>query len=113
MPYINVNISKKLNEDDKDALKSKLGALISILPGKTEDVLMVGISDGYSMYFSGQKKDTAFVEVRLYKQSDFDSKSRFTKEVFKFFEEKFGIDGGSLFLCIAEYDSWGFKGNLK
>lgn len=112
MPYINVNISKKLGDADKDTLKSKLGELITILPGKTEDVLMVGINDACTMYFAGQKKDTAYVDVRIYKQCDFESKSRFTKEVSRFLEQRFGIDGGSLFLSIGEYETWGYRGAL-
>ena len=44
MPYIDVNVSIKLSDQEKDNLKSKLGELISIIPGKTENVLMIGLT---------------------------------------------------------------------
>lgn len=113
MPYINVNISKKLNDDQKNVLKTKLGELISILPGKSEEVLMIGINDDYTLYFSGKKGDIAFVEVKLFKQSEFEHKAEFTKECFKLFEKEYGVDGNHLFFNISEYETWGFRGVLK
>jgi phenylpyruvate tautomerase PptA (4-oxalocrotonate tautomerase family) len=113
MPYIQVNTSKKLNEQDKDAIKSKLGELISILPGKSESVLMVGVNDSDAMYFGGEKKDLAFVDVRLFKESDFESKSRFTEAVFLFLKQKLGIAEENVFLSIGEYNTWGHNGRLK
>ncbi|MCX7711505.1 MAG: phenylpyruvate tautomerase MIF-related protein [Clostridia bacterium] len=114
MPYINVNISTKLSEAEKDTLKAKLGELISTIPGKTEEVLMIGINDGYTLYFSGEKKEkVAFLEVRLYKESTFECKAEFTQKVFEVFEKDFGVTGDNLFMTFGEYDSWGFRGVLK
>lgn len=114
MPYIEVNISKKLSDQEKDVLKAKLGELITILPGKSEDVLMIGISDGYTIYFSGQKKEkVAYLNVNLYKESEFEYKAEFTKKVFGFFEKEYGVTGDNLFMTFREYGCWGFKGVLN
>jgi hypothetical protein len=114
MPYIDVNVSLKFSDQEKDTLKAKLGELISMIPGKTEDVLMVGINDGYTLYFSGQKKEKiAYVNVKLYKQSEFEHKAAFTRKVFEFFENEYGITGDNLFMNFCEYDSWAFRGDLN
>lgn len=114
MPYINVNISKTLSDGEKDTLKAKLGELITIIPGKSESVLMIGINDGYTIYFSGEKKDkVAFLDIRLYKQSDFEYKAEFTQKVFELFEKEYGITKENLFVNFGEYECWGFKGILK
>lgn len=112
MPYIHVNTSKDLGGKGKEKLKTKLGELISLLPGKSEDVLMVHISDGQDMYFKGEKRDVAYLDIKLFRESDMESKSKFTSEVFRLFEREFGIDGGNLFLSISEYNTWGFLGSL-
>lgn len=114
MPYINVNISTKLSNQEKDNLKSKLGELISIIPGKTENVLMIGINDDYTMYFSGIKKEKmAFLNIKMYKQSEFEYKNELTKKIFEFFEKEFDITGDNIFMTFDEYDSWATRGMLK
>jgi hypothetical protein len=114
MPYIDVKMSIKLSDQNKDDLKAKLGELITLIPGKTEAVLMIGINDGYTLYFSGQKKEkVAFMEVKLFKESAFEFKAEFTRKVFEFFEKEYGITGDNLFLTFGEYESWGVKGALK
>ncbi len=113
MPYIDVNISKKLSDNEKDSLKAKLGELISILPGKTEKVLMIGINDGHSMYFSGQKKDIAYINVKLFKPSEFEYKNELVKKIFEFFEKEYAITSENMFMNFDEYDTWASKGTLK
>jgi len=114
MPYIDVNISIKLSDHQKDDLKSKLGELITIIPGKTENVLMIGINDGYTMYFSGQKKEKlAFLNVKLYKQSEYEYKNELTKRIFELFEKEYGITGDNIFMTFDEYESWATRGMLK
>lgn len=114
MPYINVNTSKSLANEEKDALKSKLGELITIIPGKTEKVLMIGINDDYTMYFGGEKKeDLAFINVKLYKESEFEYKAEFTKKVFELFETEYGIQSHNIFMSFDEYNSWASRGELK
>jgi len=114
MPYIDVNITKKLSDDEKDILKTKLGELISIIPGKTEDVTMIGINDGYTMYMSGQRKEKlAYLNIKLFKQSEFEYKMELTKQIFEFFEKEFDITGENMYMNFDEYDSWATRGTLK
>lgn len=113
MPYIDVNISKKLSDDEKYVLKAKLGELISIIPGKTEAVTMIGINDSYTMYMSGQKKEKlAFLNIKLYKSSEFEYKNELTKKIFEFFEKEYDIAGENIYMTFDEYDSWGTSGTL-
>jgi phenylpyruvate tautomerase PptA (4-oxalocrotonate tautomerase family) len=114
MPYIDVKISKKLDNQEETTLKSKLGELISVIPGKSEDVLMIGIDDEYAIYFSGQKKEkVAYINVNLYKESGFEYKAEFTKKVFEFFEKEYGFTKNNIFMTFGEYNSWGANGELN
>lgn len=112
MPYIDVKISKKLSEEEKTGLKAKLGELIAIIPGKHEGVMMVGISDGISMYFGGKEGNTAFVEVLTYKESEQKYKAEFAKAVFEYFEKALDVPGDRLFLNMLGCECWGYKGGL-
>ena len=70
MPFINSKITTKLTKEKKDLIKSKLGEIITNIPGKSEDYLMVGFEDEYSLYFRGEELQFgAFVEVKYFWKS--------------------------------------------
>lgn len=111
MPYINIHVSVQLDDDQKNSLKTKLGELITIIPGKSESVLMIGIQDGMSIYFAGEKKErVAFIDVRVYGPAPAPEKAAFTREIFALFSEDLAISGDNLFMTFTESDNWGFKG---
>ena len=63
MPFIDTRVTVKLTDEQKDTLKTELGKAITII-NKTEPYLMVGIQDGYDLYFGGEKLEKgAFVGI--------------------------------------------------
>lgn len=113
MPYIDVKVTVKLSDAEKDNVKSRLGELIALLPGKTEAVLMVCLTDESNIYFSGLKKEkAAFINIKLFRESGFEYKEEFTKKVFEFFDKDLEITKDSVFLTFDEYNSWGTNGSL-
>lgn len=55
MPFINSKVNITLSEEEKTALKTRLGQAISLIPGKSESWLMIGFEDNCSLYFKGKK----------------------------------------------------------
>ena len=113
MPYICVNLTKKLTDSQKDAIKAGLGEQIALIPGKREKALMVDFSEGHTMYFAGEKRDLAFVDVRCYKAAAFEDKKAFTEAVFALLEREAGLTADDVYQSWGEYDTWGTKGSLK
>lgn len=114
MPYICVSVSKTLEENQKEQIKADLGSLISLVPGKTEEVTMVRIEDGCTLYKAGKAlANGAFVEVRLYGAAPQRDKEKFTEAVFLSLEKQLGTQPNDIYLNIFELESWGTKGKLK
>jgi len=113
MPYIQVNISQKLSDLQKSALTTRLGELITLIPGKTDAVTMVDISDGRSICKGGHPIDGGFVDLRLFGTTERPAKEAFTTAVFQAMQELLGIESDKLYLNILELDSWGSHGRLK
>ena len=66
MPYIDCKLTGTLDEEKREAVKTKLGRAISILH-KPESYLMVGFTEGYALYFAGKKLEKgAYVAVSLF-----------------------------------------------
>ena len=53
MPFINSKISTSVSAEQEQALKTRLGQAISIVPGKSENWLMLGFEPNYNLYFRG------------------------------------------------------------
>ena len=114
MPYICVSVSKTLEASEKDQIKSELGSLITLVPGKTEEVTMVRIEDGCTLYKGGEALcNGAFIEVRLYGAAPRSDKEKFTEAVFLSLEKLLGTQACDIYLNIFEMESWGTKGKLK
>lgn len=114
MPFINIHVTGTLDQAHKDALKTRLGQIVTILPNKHESGLMVDISDGHSMYFQGNRLDKcAFVDVRLYKQAPFEEKDQFVKALFEALEQIAGVPQNCVYLNFIELETWASHGSLR
>ena len=113
MPYIAINTSQKLSDAQKEKIKAELGRLIAIIPTKIEAYLMVDFSDARTFYKAGQKVEGAFIDLRLFRKSEFEPKKKFTEETLKMLSSELGIKKENMYLTIMEFDDWGSDGTLK
>lgn len=111
MPYINANLSQKLTEENIEALKCEIGKLLSLI-GKSEQHLMVDIESGKNMYFKGKKEPSAYIDVRIYGNCDYERKNKFTQALFEIIEKITDIKKSNVFVSIQEFPNWGMNGGL-
>ena len=99
MPYINTVTTRKISDSERNEIKSELGKIISLFPGKSEDWLMLSFSDDVKMYFRGDDgEDTAYVEVKIF-------------GICELYEEKLGIPSERIYVKYEECDKWGWNGS--
>ncbi len=111
MPFIDVKTVKKLTDDQKDELKTRLGRAVSLI-GKSEGYLMVGINDGYTLYFGGNKLDDgAFVSVNLFGASSSQAYSAMTGEICNILSDIIGTAGNKVYVTYGEFKNWGWNGS--
>ena len=71
MPFINSKISTSVSAEQEQALKTRLGQAISIVPGKSENWLMLGFEPNYNLYFRGDNSEPlAMVDVSVFGDED-------------------------------------------
>lgn len=113
MPYIAINTSKPLSEAQKDQLKTVMGEKITVIPGKSESRLMIDISDGHTMYFAGEKRELAYVDVKCYGTTEFENKKTFTEIAFEVVQQITGLPQDGIYLTYSEFENWGTLGTMK
>ena len=62
-------MTKKLTDEQKESVKSALGKAVANMR-KPESYLMVGISDGYDLWFGGKKLESGEVIVICFASYD-------------------------------------------
>ncbi|MEA5003117.1 MAG: hypothetical protein VB081_06425 [Christensenella sp.] len=113
MPYINLNTNKQLAPEQKQTLKTQLGDLISILPGKTAEQTLIKIADECDMYRRGFDDALCMIEIYLYQMQPFGCKADLTKAIVALMEKDYGIPAPNLYIKFDEMPVWGVDGALK
>lgn len=112
MPYIHVSTSKKVTDADKERIMKDLGQKISILKGKSEQWLMVKVSDEQAMCFQGDKVEPcAIIEVSVYGTFSGPEYQRLTGALTETVESIASIPGERIYVKYFETPHWGWKGS--
>lgn len=112
MPFINVEVNVKLSEQNKNTLKSQLGEAITILPGKSESWLMIGIKDECTLYFKGDNSSKlAFIEVKSLGKCQKSVYDKFTEKISSIFNEVLDICLDNIYIKYEETEYWGWNGS--
>ena len=107
MPYLGIHISKTLTTEEREQVKSELGAAISLIPNKREELLMVEFLEGSAMYLGGQQSGAlAYVDLRCYKSASYEENKAFTEEAYRVLREALKLEAGQVYMTITEYQNW-------
>lgn len=111
MPFINSKVNVPLTEEVKEALKTKLGQAISLIPGKSENWLMLSLEDNCSLYFKGKNNTKmAFIEVKIFGRAAERDYERLTEEISKIYRDTVGIAQDKIYIKYEEAEHWGWNG---
>ena len=111
--YVKKKYNLLIGDRTAEELKKTIGQKISLIPGKTEAALMVDISDNHTMYFAGEKRKLAYVDVRCYGSTEFENKKALTEALFDAVELHTGLHDDSIYLTYTEFSNWGTRGTMK
>ena len=119
MPYMEINTSLELNDEEKHQLCEDIGEFISIVPGKSREITMMNLKAGCYIEFPGLSNPcpptvpSINIEFRILGRSPFRSKKDFVREVTSMLCEKYSFEPWRVFVNIFECDSWGFRGEYR
>lgn len=112
MPFISTKVNVKISKEKEEILKSKLGKAIELIPGKTEDWLMLSFDDQCNLYFKGVSEDKiAFVEVKIFGKATKADYAKLTKAITDILNQELDINSDRIYVKYEEVDHWGWNGN--
>jgi phenylpyruvate tautomerase PptA (4-oxalocrotonate tautomerase family) len=112
MPYISTKTTVTIDSEKREAIKSKLGKAIELIPGKSENWLMISFDDACPMYFKGSnEKPLAFLEVKLFGKASEEAYRKLTKAITEIIHEELSIQPDCIYVKYEEVSTWGWNGN--
>lgn len=112
MPFIRITTNRKLTLHQEIQIKEELGKLITILPDKKEENLMIHMEDNQIMYFRGDDEKCMMVSISLYKESPLESKQLFASKLIEMLEKLTSVPASQQYVSFMEYQNWGKQGEL-
>ena len=107
MPFVQLNLGKKLNEEQKNSLQLKVGEIMPLISGKNIKNTIQQIIDDCSLYSGGEKIEGAYVEARLYLPATKEDKTAWSNAISQLLIEDLGIKAEQIYLNIVEMTEWG------
>lgn len=92
MPFILSHISSPVSKEQETRLKSGLGRVISLVPGKSEQYLLCGFEDNAHLYLRGDDSEpVAYIEAAIFGNESHAGYDEFTAEVCRLYSDVLGI----------------------
>lgn len=111
MPFIQLKTNRKVSKEDEVQLKSFFGRDISLLPGKSENWLMVEIEDGRKLYFKGNDEPCAILEVKVYHSGGILPYDGLTEKLTQDVSHVLHIPMERIYVEYEETPFWGWNGS--
>lgn len=109
MPYIDISTNATLSSEQLDNIKYLCGRAISLIPGKSEQYLMVKVTDKANLWFQGDESTAAMVEISLFGKASRESCESLTKEICGILEREANIPPQRTYVKYQFVDNWGYN----
>ena len=112
MPLISLNTTKTITKEAEAELRREFGEKIALLPGKTEDWLMLRFTDGCRMAFRGKAApDMAMIEVSLLGSAANEAYEKLTAALTEVVSSVLKINTDMVYIKYSETEHWGWNGS--
>ena len=99
MPLLNISTNKEIKNEQM--LLSKSSELISSLLNKSEDFVMVKLTDSLKMFFSGTNEPCCFIEIKSIGSIE---PSTISKPMCEFFSRELDISKERIYIFFQNVD---------
>ncbi len=112
MPFIHTRVNRPISKETEQTLAKAYGEAISLLPGKTENWLMLQFEENCRLWFKGKDEQAlAFVQVQVYGGSTASAYDALTGRICTLLEKEMHILPENIYVKYEETDHWGWNGS--
>lgn len=113
MPFIQVQLSLKIDNSQKNALQLKLTDAVSTAFSKPKTYIMAEIEDEKSLFMGGNKLENgAYIDISLLGSAAKPACQILTKTICDILKNDFGTEGNNVYVTYHPVDLWGWNGMM-
>lgn len=111
MPFIIAKTNKRVSESQAEQIKTRLGKAISLVPGKSEDYLLVEVQEKCRLYLRGRSDEAiAYITVSIFGNESHSGYAELTAEITRIFSEVLGVPPANVYVKYDDISVWGTGG---
>ena len=111
MPFITCKVNQPISREQETALKSRMGKAIELVPGKSEQYLLLALEPESRLWLQGDdSQPAACIDVAIFGNEGHFGYPEFTAEVTRAFGDVLGIPAGNVYIKYEDITAWGVGG---
>ena len=111
MPFIETKTSVSVSREQLSALKEAFAKAIEIIPGKSEEWLMLNTVGDCNMAFRGDMDTpSAMIKVEIFGKAKNEEYDRLTEEICSVASAILGVPSDRIYVRYEEVSHWGYNG---
>lgn len=111
MPFIVSRVNVPISPEQEQRLKSRMGKAIELVPGKSEEYLLLGFEQNCHLYLRGDNsRPMAYIEAAIFENEGHRGRDALTAELTDIFREVLGISSDHIYIKYEDITAWGVGG---
>ncbi len=111
MPFIKIKVSCPVSKEQEAELKTRMGKTIELVPGKSEEYLLLEFEDSCRLWLRGENSEpTAYLEAAIFGNESHAGYPAFSAEVTIIFHEVLGIGPENCYIKYEDIAAWAVNG---
>ena len=111
MPFIIARVNMSVSREQEQEIKTLLGRAIELVPGKSEQYLMLGFEGDYHFWLRGDdSRPAAYIEASIFENESHLGYEGLTREITQAFRSVLGIPPENIYIKYDDISVWGVNG---
>lgn len=111
MPFIKIKTSCEIAPEQEKEIKKEMGKAIELVPGKSEEYLLLEFESGSHLWLRGDNKQPiVYIEAAIFGNESHYGYDDFTREVTLIIMKVLGIEADRIYIKYEDIGVWGVGG---
>lgn len=110
MPFVMARTNVPVSKEQELEIKPRFGKVIGLVPGKSEEYLLMGIEDNCRMWLRGDNAPMVYIEAAIFGNEQHYGYDRLTAGITRIYNEVLDIPPENVYIKYDDISSWGVRG---
>lgn len=111
MPFITAKTSCPISKGQETEIKARMGKVIELVPGKSEESLLLEFEDNCRLWLRGENTEPiTYIEAAIFGNELHDGYDAFTAAMTNIFADVLNLTPDRIYIKYEDIPAWGVQG---